>query len=214
MLLLSFFIYLLLHYIVCGIFCCRIALPCITFGFMYFLYFTCFVILQFCWLYVGSWSFHIMLCHFKLRIFNFIILVFLNNIAILYFCYMCSTYKLPYFIRFYYDNHYDILFLLYFVMFYLFLYYSKNKSISFYCVLYTVNIIYIIFNIWSIYILVKQLEWIFDNFSTYFARNGVCFDHPFALCAESFNFQRLRNLFLGEWKRMGNKTRISIQRCI
>ena len=37
MLLLSFFIYLLLHYIVCGIFCCRIALPCITFGFMYFI---------------------------------------------------------------------------------------------------------------------------------------------------------------------------------
>lgn len=213
MLLLSFFIYLLLHYIVCGIFCCRIALPCITFGFMYFLYFTCFVILQFCWLYVGSWSFHIMLCHFKLRIFNFIILVFFKQYCYIVFLFMCSTYKLPFLyvftmiiIMIFYSS------LLCYVLFVL--YYSKNKSISFYCVLYTVNIIYIIFNIWSIYILVKQLEWIFDNFSTYFARNGVCFDHPFALCAESFNFQRLRNLFLGEWKRMGNKTRISIQRCI
>lgn len=213
MLLLSFFIYLLLHYIVCGIFCCRIALPCITFGFMYFLYFTCFVILQFCWLYVGSWSFHIMLCHFKLRIFNFIILVFFKQYCYIVFLFMCSTYKLPFLyvftmiiIMIFYSS------LLCYVLFVL--YYSKNKSISFYCVLYTVNIIYIIFNIWSIYILVKQLEWIFDNFSTYFARNGVCFDHPFALCAESFNFQRLRNLFFGEWKRMGNKTRISIQRCI
>ena len=49
MLLFSFFIYFLLHYIVCDICRCRIVLPYITFGFMYFLYFTCFVILQFCW---------------------------------------------------------------------------------------------------------------------------------------------------------------------
>lgn len=130
----------------------------------------------------------------------------------MYFC-LCVQHINYRFYTFYYDNHYDILFysiLLCFIC----LYYVKNKSISFYCVLYTVNIVYILFNIWSIYILVKQLEWFFDNFSTYFARNGVCFDHPFALCAESFNFQRLRNLFLGEWKRMGNKTSISIQRCI
>ena len=87
-----------------------------------------------------------MLCHFKLRIFNFIILVFFKQYCYIVFLFMCSTYKLPFLyvftmiiIMIFYSS------LLCYVLFVL--YYSKNKSISFYCVLYTVNIIYIIFNI-------------------------------------------------------------------
>ena len=98
----------------------------------------------------------------------------------MYFC-LCVQHINYRFYTFYYDNHYDILFysiLLCFIC----LYYVKNKSISFYCVLYTVNIVYILFNIWSIYILVKQLEWFFDNFSTFCQKRCLFWPSVCPLC--------------------------------